>query len=502
MWHDQVVSSYVDALRRLREDLVRADYYVDPVMAAIGAAGQAGLARNHTIAASRALAGRDDPLATLIRLFVLQQPQPAAAVAAAVDWRSLAELGLVVADGDQWRASLDIRPFEDQTDAVSGWVVSDHTAALDTANPTPRPDQVLGVSSASIALAQITDRRPVDKALDLGTGCGVQSLHLARHCRQVVATDLNPRALTLASLTFGLNGVAVATRCGSLYEPVASDTFDLIATNPPFVIAPPTATPLLYRQGTQSSDDLMREVVAGAGPRLALGGSAHVVGNWLHLRGTAWQDRVASWVPPGCDGFVVQRELLDPYEYIEIWLADAGLAGRDEYRARYDQWLDYFDHLGVEAVGLGWVTLVKSGSAAPRVICEHWPYPVAQPVAADLMAHLAAMAYADWSQQQIVERRWRLAPGATQETLGAPGQADPAHVVLRRSDGLRRAIDVDAGLGGILGACDGELTLSQIIPAVAELLQVDPVGLAEQVMPGLRHLISQTWLTPVSSTSG
>jgi hypothetical protein len=226
------------------------------------------------------------------------------------------------------------------------------------------------------------------------------------------------------------------------------------------------------------------------------------VGNWLHLKGCAWQDRLAAWVPPGCDGFVVQREVLDPYEYIEIWLADAGLAGRGEYRARYDQWLDYFDQLGVEAVGLGWVTLVKSEVATPRVICEHWPYPVAQPVADDLMAHLAAMRYADWSQQQILDQAWRLAPGAAQETVGAPGQADPAHVVLRRSDGLRRASEVDAGLGGILGACDSELTLSQIIPAVAELLQGDPATLAEQVMPGLRHLISQTWLTPVSLTSG
>ena len=47
-----------------------------------------------------------------------------------------------------------------------------------------RPDFVLGVSSASSTLAQLTVRDPVGRALDLGTGCGVQSLHLARHAER------------------------------------------------------------------------------------------------------------------------------------------------------------------------------------------------------------------------------------------------------------------------------------------------------------------------------
>ena len=67
---------------------------------------------------------------------------------------------------------------------------------------------MLGVSSASTTLAQLTVRRPVGRALDLGTGCGVQSLHLARHARSVTATDLNPRALELAALTAAVDALA------------------------------------------------------------------------------------------------------------------------------------------------------------------------------------------------------------------------------------------------------------------------------------------------------
>ena len=94
---------------------------------------------------------------------------------------------------------IDIRPYA--SDDGDFWVVSDLTPNLDTVVNPMRPDFVLGVSAASTTLAQLTIRRPVGRALDLGTGCGVQSLHLAGHAEQVVATDLNPRAIMLARLT-------------------------------------------------------------------------------------------------------------------------------------------------------------------------------------------------------------------------------------------------------------------------------------------------------------
>ena len=48
-------------------------------------------------------------------------------------------------------------------------------------------------------------------------------------------------------------------------------------------------------------------------------------------------------------------------EYVELWLADAGLAGTAGYRERYAEWLDYFDALGIEAVGMGWLVLHQAG---------------------------------------------------------------------------------------------------------------------------------------------
>ena len=86
---------------------------------------------------------------------------------------------------------------------------------------------MLGISAASTSLAQLTIREPVGSALDLGTGCGVQALHLAGHADRVVATDVNRRALEIARFNAELNELApVEVRDGSYFEPVAGERFD------------------------------------------------------------------------------------------------------------------------------------------------------------------------------------------------------------------------------------------------------------------------------------
>ncbi|HHV21854.1 MAG TPA: methyltransferase [Propionibacterium sp.] len=481
---------------RLRETLTEADYTVDTVVERIGDEGQRALGRNSTIAADWAL-GRDmDPLATLIRLWLLQQPvsRPAAeqALPGLVD--GLVAAGILTGDVRTVSAVVDVRPYA-ADDGTAGWVVSDLVNGLDAQPGPPRPDYVLGISPASTSLAQLTMRDPIASALDLGAGCGVQSLHLARHSRRVVATDLNPRANELAAWTFRLSGVAPEQRLGSLYEPVAGERFDLIVTNPPYVMSPPDGTRLVYREGSMEADGLVEAIVRGSVGHLNPGGSLQVLGNWAILEPERWTERLADWIPPGCDALVLERERLDPFEYIEIWLADAGLLGHPEHSGRYRAWLEYFDDLGITGVGMGWLLVHRSGSARPDIRIEQWPHAVEQTVGPAFAAHRAAIAYAGRTDAEVLATNWRLADDIVQETIGDPGAQDPRHIVLRSQRGFRRAVEVDTALGGVLGACDGDLPLGAIISAVAGLLEVDAERLVADLLPRIRQLLADGMLT-------
>lgn len=482
-----------EAIDRLRSDLLGAEYTLEGVQARLGESALAGLGRNSSVAALDALAGADDAQADAIRLWLLQQPVPAARVGW-LDVAALAAAGLLEAGGEV-RAAVEIKPYG--SEQRSGWICSDQTP-LDHRVVRPRSDFVLGASPASTTLAQLIPRGAVGSALDLGTGCGIQTIHLADHCERIVASDLNPRALDLARITLGLNQVTADLRLGSLYEPVAGDGFDLIVSNPPYVMSPPGGD-LVYREGGFAGDGLMRQVVRAA--PLNHGGTLVVLGNWAVTDGQPWPERVAEWVPPGCDALVLQREPLDPYEYIELWLADAGLPGTSDYLPAYRRWLDYFSEQRIVGVGLGWVFVHRSDSARPDLRVEEWPHSVVQPVADAVTAHFAGIEISRAPDDDLLAATLRRCDGLVQETIGEPGAADPEHIVLRQTTGLGRAVAVDTALAAVVGACDGELPLGVLVDAVAGLLEVDADVLSADVVRRLRPLLADGLLVDVHSYS-
>ena len=174
---------------------------------------------------------RPRDLDRLIETFLLADPIPDDALPGQVV-EDLIALGMVRREGDRLIPLVDVHPYgEPDTD---WYVVSDIGAPA-------TPDHVLGLGGASLTLARITPRRDVGRVMDLGCGAGGQVLHAARHASRVVATDTNPRALALTALTAALSGIGeeqLDLREGSLFAPVSDERFDLVVSNPPFVISP------------------------------------------------------------------------------------------------------------------------------------------------------------------------------------------------------------------------------------------------------------------------
>ena len=210
----------------VRAAFVGAGYTVDGVAERLGEQANGALARNETAPAARRT-DSGDALDTMIRLFLLQRPVSESLVNKAFPGVDLVALGIVERSGSEVKALLDIRPFAE--DEREWWVVADLTPGLDGRREAMRSDYVLGIAPASLSLIHLTVPIKADRALDIGTGCGIQSLHLADRVNQLVATDVNPRALQLARWTAALNHIDLDVRDGSLYEPVSRESFDLIA---------------------------------------------------------------------------------------------------------------------------------------------------------------------------------------------------------------------------------------------------------------------------------
>ena len=201
----------VDLIAALRVDLEAAGFTVDGAAEALGPVAVAALRREQALPAELVTRGRTDPLALLIRLFTLGLPLPACEldrVLPTLGAEGAGRLGLVVRRGDDVVAACDLRPHADETH--EWWVASD-LSEIETGRPL-LGGHVLGIGAASMTLAAWTIRSDVDRALDLGTGCGVQALHLAGHCRSIVATDVSQRALHYARFNAALGLAKKLTR--------------------------------------------------------------------------------------------------------------------------------------------------------------------------------------------------------------------------------------------------------------------------------------------------
>ena len=472
-------------------------------------------------------------VAVLTALFMLGEPVSAAALETALPRTGVAgalAIGLVVptqsASGEQrYAPAVDLRPHEaeDAHGSVRWWVASD-LGELVTGQALA-PDHVLGIGRAGLTLAALTPRKPVETALDLGVGCGIQTLYLLRHVRQVVATDISTRALEFTAFNVALAGVdsaRVQLRQGNLLEPVAGQRFDLIVSNPPFVITPPSVRqaglPLMeYRD---AGGPILPALVRGLEDHLNPDGVAVMLGNWEHREGTSWRTSVNQWIGKSLDAWIIQREVQDPVEYAAMWLRDGGLTPERSgvaFENALAAWQEDFDSRQVSGVGMGYLVFhapsvaatsgpggtalegqtapeePASDAAAPGAVVEPWRVleevptsgqgALGEHVAQVIAAHEALRSLDD---AQVAALKLHTASGLSKEEALAPTPV-PTAPVIRQAEGFGRVIAVGMPEVALLSASDeGLLTVAQIAAAVASLTSEDPAAVLADMVAATR----------------
>lgn len=434
------------------------------------------------------------PLDTLIRLFLIEVPCDAEAVQSAfkpMELETLAEAGLIEIDGKSVNAAVRLLPFK-------GLIIAyDLPTGLQSA---VLHDYVMGIGASSLTLAGLIVRRQARMTLDLGTGCGIQALLAAGHSDRVLAVDLNPRAVRLAAFNARLNGLSnVECLEGNLFEPALGYKFDLVITNPPFVISPEMR--YVYRDSGMEADQVCEMIVRQVPQFLEEGGYCQMLCNWVHPTGQDWQERLAGWFEgTGCDAWVIGFETQEPDAYASTWIRHTERAEREEYAERFEKWMAYYKQQGIEAISDGLISIRRSSSKANWYRFDDAPKKMMAPCGDHIVRRFELRDFLETMEDDpaLLRARLRAAPDVQLERQYKPSgegwREAPIQIQLNR--GFCYSGTLDPLVANMVLACDGKKPLSELMAKMATALGKDPTEIAADFCKIVRGLIERGFLLP------
>jgi len=394
----------------------------------------------------------DDELGDAIRLLLLARPVARSSFAASAE---LVRLGLATAEGSLLVPRARIVPTE------SVYLTFD---TFSNGDDDP-PGWVASFTPTAYWLASLTPRRRVHRALDIGTGNGVHALLAAAHADEVIATDVNPRALAFTRISAALNGLDnVETRLGSLFEPVAGETFGLITCNAPYVISPKARWQ--YRDAGFPGDDFSRLVVTSAAAHLEDDGFASVLVSWLAASEDDPDEHVHEWLEGnGCDAWIIGLAGSDPVDHAAGW-NDHLSADPDAYAAEIDEWTSYFAALGASWISEGGVVMHKRAGDRHIVRADGVDEDELEFASDQIDRVFTALAAIARDGDAVLDGRLRLvAETRFDQELDRTGTVTSTLLVL--DEGTCTDWELTVEEADVLVALDGATTLDQAVARVA-----------------------------------
>ena len=291
----------------------------------------------------------ESPLSDLVRLFQLRASVPRERVETIFntqDLHLLEALGLLVDKDSDIYAAVDI--------FCSGGVLlaTDHRYMI-RAGDRLDEEPVMYIGMDSHGLVQTAPRQSCSRVLDLCCGSGIQGLVASRYAREVVAVDLNPRAVRFARFNAQLNGIVNYTVLpGNLYDAVPGQSFDCILANPPFVPSPVKS--LKFRDGGASGEDILCTIVEGAWDHLESEGRLCIVTDLVDI--AAYEDKLKTWLSKADAHSLIlttadRDEMLFSVPHCHAPFHQSLI----EYNNELDRWIDNFRKARLKAVNFGYI---------------------------------------------------------------------------------------------------------------------------------------------------
>jgi methylase of polypeptide subunit release factors len=487
-----------DDFQRLREVLEAAGYTDKGVIEALGVKDFPSMRGSDQLLLLHRTS-HAAPLDTFVRLFLMEVPVEIEALRGAVGLMSLetwVEAGLVRIDGDSAVAEVKLLPFEDLL------ILFDPDRRLYTS---PGADYVMGIGASSLTLANCTVRKHARLTLDLGTGCGIQALLAARHSDRVLAVDRNPRAVQMAAFNAQLNRLPHVECCeGDLFEPARQQTFDLIISNPPFVISP--GMRYIYRDSGMEGDQICQKIVRQAPEFLNEGGFCQILCNWAEYQGQDWQERLASWFDgTGCDAWVIRSETRDAATYASTWIQHTERQAPEQYGQRFGEWMSYYEKQGIGAIGAGLIFMRRSPGHSNWFRAEDVPEKMVGPCGDFIVRGFELRDFLETVRDDatLLDTRLRVSPDVRLEQECKPSDGGWAVIAarFRLGAGITYTGNADVHVVRLLAGCDGSRTLGELVTDIAASLGVDVASIRAPFLDIVRRLIERGFILPLDLQS-
>jgi methylase of polypeptide subunit release factors len=484
--------SDADDFQRFREVLRRIGYEEKDILEALGI-NEMGKVRGSDVPLLLRRTSQGTPLETLIRLFLIEVPVEAGEFRRAIEPmgpETWVQAGLVQPSGGHVAAAVKLLPFRGLVLAFD----------LPQRLKDQAGDYVMGVGSSSMTLANLTIRRHATSTLDLGTGCGIQALLAAEHSDRVLAVDRNPRAVRLASFNAGLNGLG-KVECveGDLFEPAQGQTFDLVVSNPPFVISPEES--YIYRDSGLQGDEVCRKIVREVPRYLREGGYCQMICNWVEKSGEEWQGALESWFEDtGCDVWVLRSETADAETYATTWIRHTELQETPDLSSKFDEWMAYYERLGIEGVSAGVITMRNREGPSHWFRAEDAPQKMLGPSGDAILRGFELTDFLQTIQDEsaLLDCRLRVSPDLVLESQYAPSEEGWKQTKsdLWLGKGLAYAGKVDRYVEDLVIACNGRTRLRDIVAKIAAASGAEPEKISEPCCDLVRRLVERGFLLP------
>jgi SAM-dependent methyltransferase len=350
------------------------------------------------------------------------------------------------------------------------FIASDRGDTHDGSKFEPFPDIVFsGHNPLTRQFLRLSPTAPAGAVLDLCSGTGVGALVAEATAESVTAIDITERCTEFARFNCWLNGSErVEVLQGDLFDPVRGRRFDRILVHPPYV--PTLSDTLVYRDGGEAGDRLLRRIVAELPDYLNPGGTFHVLSIGMDTVDAPFEGRVREWLGAAGREFDIVFAFgnsMAPDEFARSLVTRVSGSRPDDY----DRWVAVFDRLRVREVVYGALVArrLASGAGEPqtrRVVAGPRNGPA---------GFEGLLRWFDWLRRPA--RRDRVL--ASRPNMAASSEVEVRHAVegghfvprtfrlLNDDAPFKVQLNTDGWVVSVLSAFDGSRTVEQLFEEAA-----------------------------------